>query len=51
MKWEVNINVSGIDSGTTGECLLEEIIDDKAVCTNPIIWSGMFLLIETAYTV
>lgn len=33
------------------ECLLEEIIDVKAVCANPTIWSGMFLLIETAYTV
>lgn len=34
------------------ECLLEEeIIDDKAVCANPTIWSGVFLLIETAYTV
>ena len=29
----------------------EEIIDDKAVCANPTIWSGVFLLIETAYTV
>ena len=47
----MKINVSGMDSVTRGECLLEEIIDDKAVCTNLIIWSGMFLLIETAYTV